>query len=208
MGPTALLRLVMVVTPDTPWSEVVKRVLATHSIRPFPPSLPLPCVTVRHHTSTGLYWTSHTWLLLGKLFLHLLHDLCWFTLVLRGKNHLSITWCNFNMYHISSSVRSQIQKCIRHCLMAVFSFFGSSLYSKTPNNLVPHNNVGRTSVLTVAKMSALTSRDSTEVFEIWLSCTKKWNFLQMEFLIWINAVTQQFQTIFLTFCHPNFTFKF
>jgi len=40
---------------DTPSSEVVWRVLAIHSIHQFPPSLPLPCVTVCHHISTGLY---------------------------------------------------------------------------------------------------------------------------------------------------------
>ena len=40
---------------DTPCSEVVWRVLATHSIRQFPPSLHLPCVTVCHHISIGLY---------------------------------------------------------------------------------------------------------------------------------------------------------
>ena len=40
-----------VVMLDTPCSEVVWRVL--HS--PVSPSLPLPCVTVCHHISTGLY---------------------------------------------------------------------------------------------------------------------------------------------------------
>ena len=44
-----------VVMLDTPCSEVVWRVLATHSIHQIPPSLPLPCVTVCHHISTGLY---------------------------------------------------------------------------------------------------------------------------------------------------------
>ena len=44
-----------VVMPDAPCSEVVWKVLATHSIRQFCPSLPLPCVTVCHHISTGLY---------------------------------------------------------------------------------------------------------------------------------------------------------
>jgi len=44
-----------VVMLDTPCSEVVWRVLATHCIRQFPPSLPLPCVTVCHHISTGVY---------------------------------------------------------------------------------------------------------------------------------------------------------
>ena len=39
---------------DTPCSEVVWRVLATHSIRQFPLHFPLPCVTVCHHISTGL----------------------------------------------------------------------------------------------------------------------------------------------------------
>ena len=32
-----------------------ERVLTTHSIRQFPLSLPLPCVTVCHHVLTGLY---------------------------------------------------------------------------------------------------------------------------------------------------------
>jgi len=41
---------------DTPCSEVVWRVLATHSIRQIPPSLTLPCVTVWHHISTGVYF--------------------------------------------------------------------------------------------------------------------------------------------------------
>jgi len=44
-----------VVMLDTPWSEVVWRVLATHSIRQFPLHFPLPCVTVCHHISTGVY---------------------------------------------------------------------------------------------------------------------------------------------------------
>jgi hypothetical protein len=44
-----------VVMLDTPCSEVVWRVLATHSIRQFPPLLSLPCVTVCHHISTGAY---------------------------------------------------------------------------------------------------------------------------------------------------------
>ena len=44
-----------VVMLDTPCSEVVWRVLATHSIRQFPPSHPCPCVTVCHHISTGVY---------------------------------------------------------------------------------------------------------------------------------------------------------
>jgi len=45
-----------VVMLDTPCSAVVRRVLATHCIRQFPPSLPLPHVTVCHHISTGIYW--------------------------------------------------------------------------------------------------------------------------------------------------------
>jgi hypothetical protein len=44
-----------VVMLDTPCSEVVWRVLATHSNSPVSPSLPLPCVTVCHHISIGLY---------------------------------------------------------------------------------------------------------------------------------------------------------
>jgi len=47
-----------VVMLGTPCSEVVWRVLATHCIRQFPPSLPLPCVTVCHHISTGVYLTE------------------------------------------------------------------------------------------------------------------------------------------------------
>ena len=51
-----------VVRLDTPCSEVVWRVLATHSIRQFSPSLPLPCVTVCHHISTGIYlYCSPEW---------------------------------------------------------------------------------------------------------------------------------------------------
>ena len=43
-----------VVMLDTPCSEVVWRVLATHYIRQFSLHFP-PCVTVCHHISTGLY---------------------------------------------------------------------------------------------------------------------------------------------------------
>jgi len=46
-----------VVMLDTPCSEVVWRVLATHSIRQFPLHFPYPCVTVCHHISTGVYST-------------------------------------------------------------------------------------------------------------------------------------------------------
>ena len=53
---SAVLILVML---DTPCSEVMWRVLATHSIRQFSPSLPLPCVTVCHHISVGLYEIRH-----------------------------------------------------------------------------------------------------------------------------------------------------
>ena len=44
-----------VVMLDAPCSEVVWRVLATHSIRQFSLHFPHPCVTVCHHISTGLY---------------------------------------------------------------------------------------------------------------------------------------------------------
>ena len=47
-----------VVMLDTPCSEVVWRVLATHSIRQFPLHFPLPCVTVCHQVSTGVYVDS------------------------------------------------------------------------------------------------------------------------------------------------------
>ena len=40
---------------DTPCSEVVWRVLATHCIRQFPLHFPLPCVAVCHHIATALY---------------------------------------------------------------------------------------------------------------------------------------------------------
>jgi hypothetical protein len=43
-----------VVMLDTPCSEVVWRVLATHCIRQFPFTSP-PCVTVYHHISVGFY---------------------------------------------------------------------------------------------------------------------------------------------------------
>jgi len=48
-----------VVMLDTPRSEVVWRVVATHSIRQFSPSLPHPCVTVCHQVSIGLYRESY-----------------------------------------------------------------------------------------------------------------------------------------------------
>jgi hypothetical protein len=52
-----------VIMLDTPCSEIVWRVLATHSILQFPHSLPLPCVTVFHHISAGVYrglqWPSN-----------------------------------------------------------------------------------------------------------------------------------------------------
>ena len=50
-----------VVMLDTPCSEVVWRVLATHSIRRFLPSLPISCVTVCPHMSIGIYhgWLNH-----------------------------------------------------------------------------------------------------------------------------------------------------
>jgi len=43
-----------VVMLDTPYSEVVWRVLATHFIRQFSPSLLLPCGSVCHHISPGV----------------------------------------------------------------------------------------------------------------------------------------------------------
>ena len=48
-----------VVMLDTPCSEVMWRVMPTHSIRQFPPSLTLPCVTVCHHVSTGVYFPQY-----------------------------------------------------------------------------------------------------------------------------------------------------
>jgi hypothetical protein len=49
-----------VVMLDTPCSEVVWRVLATHCIRQFSPSLPLPCVNFCHHISTAVYKSNKT----------------------------------------------------------------------------------------------------------------------------------------------------
>ena len=46
-----------VVMSVTPGSEVVWRVLATHSI----PQFPLPCFTVYHHVSNGLYLEPVPW---------------------------------------------------------------------------------------------------------------------------------------------------
>jgi hypothetical protein len=48
----------LVLMPDTSCFEVVSRVMATHSNSPVSPSLPLPCVTVCHHISTGLSFTG------------------------------------------------------------------------------------------------------------------------------------------------------
>jgi hypothetical protein len=59
--------VVMVVTLDTPCSEVVWRVLSTHSISPASPSLPLPCVTVCHQVSTGLYTSRATTYKMGSM---------------------------------------------------------------------------------------------------------------------------------------------
>jgi hypothetical protein len=68
-----------VVMLDTPCSEAVWRVLATHSIRQFPLHFPHPCVTVCHHVSSGLYQKSGTttkselasvWTLKTSLFPH------------------------------------------------------------------------------------------------------------------------------------------
>jgi len=44
-----------IVMLDTPCSEVVWRVLTTHSIREFPLHFPRPCVTVCHHILAGVY---------------------------------------------------------------------------------------------------------------------------------------------------------
>jgi len=44
-----------VVVLDTPCSEVVCRVMATHTIRQFALHFPIPCVAVCHQVSTGLY---------------------------------------------------------------------------------------------------------------------------------------------------------
>ena len=49
-----------VVMLDTPCSEVVWRVLPTHCFRQFPPSLPLPCVTVWRHIVTFKLFSFQT----------------------------------------------------------------------------------------------------------------------------------------------------
>ena len=68
-----------VVMLGTPCSEVVWRILATHSIQPVSSSLPLPCVTVCHHISTGL---CLDW---GQLFIKTTGSFC----VLRRLTRLS-----------------------------------------------------------------------------------------------------------------------
>ena len=68
-----------VVMLDTPCSEVVWRVLATHSIRQFFLSLPLPYVTVCHHISTGLSyveWVAAKLSMEAKLQLNFIHKNC------------------------------------------------------------------------------------------------------------------------------------
>jgi hypothetical protein len=57
-----------VVMLDTSCSEVVGRVLATHSIHQFPLNLPTPYVTVRHHISTGVYTISLNYFYNSTLF--------------------------------------------------------------------------------------------------------------------------------------------
>ena len=56
-----------VVMLDTPCSKVVWCVLATHSIRQFRPSLPLPCVFVCHHISTGLCYCLESSVLISVI---------------------------------------------------------------------------------------------------------------------------------------------
>jgi hypothetical protein len=53
------LSVLMVVLLDKPHSEVVRKVLVTHSIRQFPLLFPNPYVTVCHHISTGVYFQMH-----------------------------------------------------------------------------------------------------------------------------------------------------
>ena len=65
-----------VVMLDTPCSEVVWRVLSTHSIRQFPLHFPLPCVTVCHHISTGLYVCMLTEHSLSNINLHIARPYC------------------------------------------------------------------------------------------------------------------------------------
>jgi len=50
-----------VVMLDTPCSEIVWRVLATHCIRQFPLHFSSPCVTVCHHISNGVYSPITLW---------------------------------------------------------------------------------------------------------------------------------------------------
>jgi len=53
-----------VIMLDTPCSEVVWRVLATHSIRQVPLHFPLPCVTVPSHLDWSLLYF---WIVLSKM---------------------------------------------------------------------------------------------------------------------------------------------
>ena len=69
-----------VVMLDTPCSEVVWRVLATHCIRQFPPSLPPP---VRHRVPSHFNWTLPSLCLPCKFPLPVTRYLCQ-TVVTRG----------------------------------------------------------------------------------------------------------------------------
>ena len=60
--------VVMVVMLDTPCSELVWRVLATHSIRQFPLHFPSRASNVCHHISTGLYHNFSHYLIHGIIF--------------------------------------------------------------------------------------------------------------------------------------------
>jgi hypothetical protein len=70
-----------VVMLDIPSSEVVWRVLAMHFIRQFPLHFLLPCVTVCHHISAGLYHTLP----------HENHQTAWHT---HTKHHHNMTSLN------------------------------------------------------------------------------------------------------------------
>jgi hypothetical protein len=83
---------------DTPCSEVVWRVLATHSIHQFPLHFPLPCVTVCHHFSTGLSLISEYF---GTLKSYYEQDVQWRW---RTKFCVLLQWC---WYRATSGLRSQ-----------------------------------------------------------------------------------------------------
>jgi len=94
-----------VVMLDTQCSEVVWRVLATHSIRQFPPSVPLPCVTVCHHISTGVYYSDVVCSGLFTLFCWVLYCTTTATRWCKSEKEMGeIVWSCWNSCHHSTEI--------------------------------------------------------------------------------------------------------